>query len=211
MSCDMGIARYDRFPWWRRPFAVASLASGAVCLLAGGMWVRSFFVSDNWGANRYTPATGAIDSRLVHAIGGSVYVVRSTMVLPPGAAPPLASSVDSRWRYGAEPGGAKPPTPPPLFFRHRTSYSPTRRSPRAIHLSYVRVTSVRLLPVMVLSALLPGLWALLWVRRRRAARPGCCAACGYDLRASPERCPECGAPRRGEADRRPSPRETVQS
>jgi hypothetical protein len=48
------------------------------------------------------------------------------------------------------------------------------------------------LPTAVFAAL-PLVRGALFVRRRRRVREGCCRKCGYDLRATPDRCPECGA------------------
>jgi hypothetical protein len=44
------------------------------------------------------------------------------------------------------------------------------------------------------TALLPATWLTRRLLSRRRARrlAGLCPACGYDLRGSPGRCPECG-------------------
>lgn len=99
----------------------------------------------------------------------------------------------------------------PLFSgdaREQVRYGPDallitqeNHSPRTLrdHRERVVTMSVSLWLAIPALAILPTWWLLRHPRRTRRDRAanGLCLHCGYDLRATPGRCPECGVPATG--------------
>jgi hypothetical protein len=60
------------------------------------------------------------------------------------------------------------------------------------HETYTRRMWEVAIPLWAITAIVAAP-AAYWILRRRTAHPtGHCTSCGYDLRATPDRCPECG-------------------
>ena len=189
----------------RRLFTSIAAVSAVICLFATAIRVRGFFASDVWASHLYTPATSSIDSRSLEATNGWIYFLRSTMLLPPGTAPQSPPPMDSTWVHEARPPrimlNLAPVGSGSMVIWHSWKPPPRAGTTRSFQVGAYSVVGLRLLPAIVLSSLIPGLWTLLVIRGRlRAKRAGCCSICGYDLRATPERCPECGTIRPKAAD-----------
>jgi hypothetical protein len=78
--------------------------------------------------------------------------------------------------------GSGPTSVPPNRLPPGMSYPPIQRFCEIL---------VPLWFVMLLCAAFP-VWRFVVEPLRSRKRPGCCLVCGYDLRATPDRCPECG-------------------
>jgi hypothetical protein len=64
--------------------------------------------------------------------------------------------------------------------------------PQTVYTGWLYRLEVPAWSLFLLTLVLPLWQAVSGYRRFRAVRHGCCARCGYDLRATPGRCPECG-------------------
>jgi hypothetical protein len=161
----------------RHPFTLAAAASSALCVALIALWLRAQFGDALW-----------------------VRVVGHSLVLYGADGPTSLSAPD--YFFDPTPGeGAVYEGPSGLLRLLRGGRLTARRSGFAGVEVYADAASatptfrVVVVPVaypIALTAALPVAWLASRVRRRRRAAHGHCPACGYDLRATPDRCPECG-------------------
>ena len=171
----------------------ATLLSLLLCVSICALWVRGYYVEDSiswqrrdaWRVFRSSSGHFIIDLNVSDWSGGQ-----------------------TGWRYARE-----APNPNALADAKVSGYvlnvSPGDSWKRWEHCGFawwrwesrwgnsIAMLAVPVWSTVAATALLPAAWALVRSSgsrmQRRARRLGRCPACGYDLRATPDRCPECGA------------------
>jgi hypothetical protein len=171
----------------------------AICLLlavaTAVLWVRSYWSDDSI---RYVAEAGYYVDFSAGTEPGRVCVYLNMRLAP--------HTADQGWRVTSH------------SYRHMPAWLQPKEYPllsmgfawESFRLGAERMTrefaSPFWAPVGVFSIGATTLW-LPWTRRRLRRRRDLCEKCGYDLRASPERCPECGTVRHhdGKAAKPPTP------
>jgi len=157
-----------------RLFNLAAVLSLLLCLVTGALWMRSYAIGD---------ALGCLNSKyyVASSRGRVCFVVLHNQPFPN----PFNREVVQRREfvsYWQSPVTLRTTVLEPTFAF--AGFSSTR-CPR----SWVDFV-VPMWFVVLVGTLAPGIWVS---RYRRARANGACPTCGYALRATPERCPECGA------------------
>jgi hypothetical protein len=159
----------------RRVLLVVSAVSLAASIMLAVMWVESYSVEDIWAIHEGRAIGAGINEQVVLLSSGEgeLGITLRDCVSPRDGfvgwdtrhirfRPPIAWIVDSV-------GSATTYTNMPHWNEHDAK------------VPYWLAIALLTLPALIYLAI--------WMRRKK---PGLCAVCGYDLRASPDRCPECG-------------------
>jgi hypothetical protein len=173
----------------RTALTLCAAASLCACLATLACSVRSYAIADDLYWTRRSAPTHAVIDRIInlHSSRGGIKLSVRWASASQGDYLPVKprATFESRPRRARDfPEWPDSPDYRVDWLRFAIVAAPTRQ---VILLPYW--------PISLLLLLLPILWlrkAIRLARLRRIARRGICPDCHYDLRASTDRCPECG-------------------
>lgn len=169
--------------WWRgrkvgrrmkrHLFTVVAAMSLLLCLATMAVWMRSFWISSFWGFDE----GGRAPAVVLFSDRGRVGVATSHVIMgvpligwEEWPDDKIGHGSSAGWKYlGFD-----------MEIEDTTAFSGDLQI--VVPDWFICAT----------FAVAPCRWLWLHHRKRRAKLNGLCITCGYDLRASPERCPECG-------------------
>ena len=169
----------------------ASLLSLLLLTAALVLWPRSYWYRTGFSAHA-SPSPHRPDVLEVQVNCGRVTVVTNRHPREGRREPGLSfhdtpmtadAATPWRWGYGRWPGGGTL-----LGFRYSAG-GVARGAPEARMLA----VPFWFITLLLATGAAPGVtWAARGWRRRSRRLAGRCPSCGYDIRATPDRCPECG-------------------
>jgi hypothetical protein len=162
----------------RIAFNALAVISLLLAILVAGLWVRSYGRVDFFHYNRNSPTIAN-----VQGVGGfSTYgwLVVAVFDWPQGQNP-------RKLGFGGRVQVLDPKDPATAKYAEDWKYGYFSAGAGHGQLTF------RWWNVFILTGILPAAWGVMRYCRHRIVKAGRCLTCGYDLRATPERCPECGA------------------
>ena len=163
----------------RKLFTLCSAVSLLLCAAVGLSWVRSYWLCD------IITRGGPLGGTIVWTVHGGIHAVRE------GQRPFGVPTSEEQRRFGVR----TVPAEKVGQFEYAVGLRPNRWMParfgreRAFGRAYLFVP--HWVPLGLFAAA-PAAWFARRLRRARRSACGLCIACGYDLRATRHRCPECG-------------------
>ena len=186
----------------RRLVPILNVLCLLLILAIAGLWVRSYFVTDLLYSERWwlegTQSTSS--AYWFDSSHGAIRVGHRSQhaTQRPDSVANIQRLVDQSPKFNWTKQKPRAPTSyPNASFRFLGVEIISIPTPAAFVADGVtaRWTDVRFPHgLLCLLLALPSIWLLIKTYRARRHRPGHCRTCGYDLRASPTRCPECGTP-----------------
>jgi len=175
-------------------------------------WVRSYFFTSGWIISVQNSSEQPLRTDWVMLTAGRVFWNREDLPLPQRSRTPkeqgdfighlryfknerVPADKHAGWDYGIRKRtqfGLGFDALGITYLRYPFPRGASNRDPSGFEVA------IPCLYLLILLAVPTTLTARRIIRRgiiRRRRLNGCCEYCGYDLRASPDRCPECGCPR----------------